>query len=113
MEVTKVGSRATAPDLISMRPRQQTAEIAGQGTKVLETTAAVLRSFGISVRTARDAEVNVFDTALAYGMGHSEQLIAKAFGKSANVVIASKVPPKNFVWPAADESGLDEVFPRD
>jgi aryl-alcohol dehydrogenase-like predicted oxidoreductase len=65
-----------------------------------------------SLKAARDAGVNFFDTALAYGMGHSERLIAKAFGKSPEVVIASKVPPKNFVWPAADDSGLEEVFPR-
>ena len=66
-----------------------------------------------SLIAARDAGVNFFDTALAYGMGHSEQLIAKAFGKSAEVIVASKVPPKNFVWPAADESRLGEVFPRE
>jgi aryl-alcohol dehydrogenase-like predicted oxidoreductase len=66
-----------------------------------------------SLITARDAGVNFFDTALAYGMGHSEKLIAKAFGNSAEVVIASKVPPKNFEWPAASESRLEDVFPRD
>jgi aryl-alcohol dehydrogenase-like predicted oxidoreductase len=66
-----------------------------------------------SLIAARDAGVDFFDTALAYGMGHSEQLIAKAFGKSREVIIASKVPPKNYVWPAADESVLEEVFPRD
>jgi aryl-alcohol dehydrogenase-like predicted oxidoreductase len=66
-----------------------------------------------SLNAARDAGVNFFDTALAYGMGHSEKLIAKAFGNSREVIIASKVPPKDFVWPAADESRLKDVFPRD
>jgi aryl-alcohol dehydrogenase-like predicted oxidoreductase len=65
-----------------------------------------------SLIVARDAGVNFFDTALAYGEGHSERLIAKAFGRSPEVIIASKVPPKNYVWPAADESRLEEVFPR-
>ena len=52
-----------------------------------------------ALKAARDAGVNFFDTALAYGMGHSEQLLARAFGKSSEVIIASKVPPKNFIWP--------------
>ena len=62
---------------------------------------------------AHDAGVNLFDTALAYGDGHSESLIAKAFGKSREVIIASKVPPKNYIWPAADDSELKDVFPRE
>jgi aryl-alcohol dehydrogenase-like predicted oxidoreductase len=43
--------------------------------------------------------------------GHSEQLLASAFGNSRDVVIASKVPPKNMIWPAQPESTLREVFP--
>jgi aryl-alcohol dehydrogenase-like predicted oxidoreductase len=69
-----------------------------------------------SVRTlhaARDAGINFFDTALAYGDGHSESLIATAFGNSGEIVIASKVPPKNMVWPAQPGSSLREVFPSD
>jgi aryl-alcohol dehydrogenase-like predicted oxidoreductase len=66
-----------------------------------------------SLKAARDAGVNFFDTALAYGMGHSEQLLGRAFGKSKDVVIASKVPPKNFVWPAKRGTPLDEVFPKE
>ena len=46
-----------------------------------------------SLKAARDVGVNFFDTALAYGDGHSEALIAQAFGKSQDVFIASKVPP--------------------
>jgi len=66
-----------------------------------------------SLKAARDAGVNFFDTALAYGMGHSEQLLARAFGKSNDVIMASKVPPKNFVWPAQPGVPLREVFPKD
>lgn len=66
-----------------------------------------------ALHAARDAGVTFFDTALAYGDGHSEQLLAKAFGRSREVVIASKVPPKNLLWPAAPDSRLEEVFPRD
>ncbi|MFL6301704.1 MAG: aldo/keto reductase [Terriglobales bacterium] len=64
-----------------------------------------------TLQAARDAGLNFFDTALAYGEGHSESLLARAFGKSKDVVIASKVPPKNMVWPAQDEAPLREVFP--
>lgn len=66
-----------------------------------------------SLKAARDAGVNFFDTALAYGMGHSEQLLARAFGKSNEVIIASKVPPKNFIWPAQPGVSLREVFPKE
>lgn len=66
-----------------------------------------------SLKAARDAGVNFFDTALAYGMGHSEQLLARAFGKSNDVIIASKVPPKNFIWPAQPGVSLREVFPKE
>lgn len=65
-----------------------------------------------SLKAARDAGVNFFDTALAYGAGHSEELIRSAFGDSREVIIASKVPPKNGIWPAQPDSKLDEVFPR-
>ena len=65
-----------------------------------------------ALKAARDAGVNFFDTALAYGMGHSEQLLARAFGKSSEVIIASKVPPKNFIWPAQPGVPLRDVFPR-
>ncbi|HUS19015.1 MAG TPA: aldo/keto reductase [Terriglobales bacterium] len=60
---------------------------------------------------ARDCGINFFDTALAYGDGHSERLLAQAFGKSEEVVIASKVPPMNMVWPAQAGSKLSVVFP--
>ena len=64
-----------------------------------------------TLKAARDSGINFFDTALAYGDGHSESLLARAFGKSKDVVIASKVPPKNLIWPAQDAAPLDDVFP--
>ncbi|HET8667163.1 MAG TPA: aldo/keto reductase, partial [Terriglobales bacterium] len=54
-----------------------------------------------ALQKARDLGINFYDTALAYGDGHSEQLIGQAFGKSSDIIIASKVPPKNRVWPAS------------
>jgi aryl-alcohol dehydrogenase-like predicted oxidoreductase len=66
-----------------------------------------------ALQKSRDAGVNFFDTALAYGMGHSERLLGRAFGKSPEVIIASKVPPKNYVWPAHARTPLKEVFPKE
>lgn len=66
-----------------------------------------------SLKAARDAGVNFFDTALTYGSGHSERIIQRAFGNDDEVVIATKVPPKNMLWPAREGSKLRDVFPRD
>jgi aryl-alcohol dehydrogenase-like predicted oxidoreductase len=56
--------------------------------------------------------VNFIDTALAYGDGHSEQLVSRAVKQCGRqVFIATKVPPKNRVWPATWDSNLGEVFP--
>jgi len=62
---------------------------------------------------ARDAGITFFDTALAYGNGHSERLIARTFGNSSELIIATKVPPKNHQWPARSAVPLREVFPKD
>ncbi len=58
--------------------------------------------------------INFFDTALVYGMGHSEKLLGeveKEAGKQ--LFIASKIPSKKFEWPARDESTIEESFPTD
>lgn len=66
-----------------------------------------------SLHAARDAGVNFFDTALVYGDGHSEELIAKAFGKTRDIIIASKVPPMNYVWEVPPGAPLRGTFPRE
>ena len=66
-----------------------------------------------SLKAARDAGVNFFDTALAYGDGHSEKLISQAFGRSREVIVASKVPPKHRVWNVPSGVSLQTVFPKD
>lgn len=49
-----------------------------------------------TLRAARDAGINFFDTAEGYGNGYSEELLAKAFGGSRDdVVVASKVSPNH------------------
>lgn len=65
-----------------------------------------------SLKAAREYGVNFYDTALAYGQGHSERLIAQAFGRISDVIVASKVPPKNLVWGVKRGSPLGDTFPR-
>ena len=56
-----------------------------------------------------------FDTALAYGDGKSEQLLAPVLKRHAAkpLVVATKIPPKNRQWPARPDYKLDDVFPAD
>lgn len=68
----------------------------------------------IALHAAFDAGINFFDTALAYGDGHSERLIGQLQRETAGkILIATKVPPKNLLWPARQGIGIAEVFPRD
>ncbi|MBV8205342.1 MAG: aldo/keto reductase [Acidobacteria bacterium] len=65
-----------------------------------------------ALKAARQAGINFFDTALAYGDGHSEQLIRQAFGSDREIVVASKIPPRDLVWPARRGAPLAGVFPK-
>lgn len=67
-----------------------------------------------ALAAALDAGCTFLDTALAYGNGHSERLIAKALaGRTEQVAVASKIPPKNQVWPAKPGTPLTAAFPAD
>jgi len=65
-----------------------------------------------SLRAAHDAGGNFYDTALVYGNGHSERLIAQCFGEASDIIIASKVPPKDYVWAQKPGARLAGAFPR-
>lgn len=65
-----------------------------------------------ALRKAVEVGVNFFDTALAYGDGHSERLVGRIVRESrATLYVATKVPPKNRLWPARPGIGIREVFP--
>ena len=65
-----------------------------------------------ALHTAIDEGVTYIDTALAYGDGHSEQLIGEVCrNRSENLCIATKIPPLNQLWPARSGIPLSEVFP--
>ena len=63
---------------------------------------------------AMDLGVNFIDTALAYGDGHSEELVGRAVcSRRGRICIATKVPPKNLLWPAQPGIPISKVFPYD
>src|SRR5256712_8242288 len=67
-----------------------------------------------ALRAAVDQGITFFDTALAYGNGHSERLIGevlKADIRAGRVVVATKVPPRNQEWPGKAGKPLADVFP--
>jgi aryl-alcohol dehydrogenase-like predicted oxidoreductase len=65
-----------------------------------------------ALRRAMELGVNFIDTALAYGDGHSEKLAGKAVREGQHRIhLASKIPPKNRLWPAQPGIGIESVFP--
>lgn len=65
-----------------------------------------------ALRRALELGVDFIDTALAYNEGHSERLIGMTLRETgAKPRVATKVPPKNRIWPATPQSNLDDVFP--
>ncbi|MCI0441660.1 aldo/keto reductase, partial [bacterium] len=68
-----------------------------------------------SLERAVELGCNFFDTAWAYGDGHSESLLGQIVRKHSNkqLFTATKIPPKNLQWPARAEYSLDDVFPPD
>jgi aryl-alcohol dehydrogenase-like predicted oxidoreductase len=68
----------------------------------------------VVLRKAIDEGINFFDTALAYGNGHSEMLVGEAEKESGKkVFIATKIPSNKREWPAGNHSTLEESFPQD
>ena len=67
-----------------------------------------------ALHRAIDLGLNFIDTALAYGAGHSERLVGRVVHEREETVhVATKIPPKNRVWPAPSGLHPDEVFPGD
>ena len=64
------------------------------------------------MRRAIELGLNLIDTALAYGEGHSERLVGQVVRETGHkIYVATKVPPKNRLWPARPRIGIEEVFP--
>ena len=62
-----------------------------------------------------DLGCNFFDTAWAYGDGHSERLLGRLIASNPGKTLyaATKIPPKNRQWPSRRGVPLDDVFPAD
>lgn len=56
---------------------------------------------------------NFFDTAWAYGSGHSERLLGQLvrLNPGTRLYLATKIPPKNSKWPSRREFTLDDCYP--
>jgi aryl-alcohol dehydrogenase-like predicted oxidoreductase len=76
-----------------------------------------------ALQRAVDLGCNFFDTAWAYGSGHSEELLEKILranknnsatgGPDKKLYAATKIPPKNRRWPSRPEYSLDDSYPPD
>lgn len=68
-----------------------------------------------SLQLSVDLGCNFFDTAYAYGEGHSEKLLAKLVkaNPGKKLYTATKIPPKNRIWPSQRGFKLEDVFPPD
>jgi aryl-alcohol dehydrogenase-like predicted oxidoreductase len=67
-----------------------------------------------ALNRAIDLGLTFIDTALGYGEGHSERLVGRTVRTRDEAVhVATKIPPKNRIWPAPPGLHPDETFPAD
>jgi aryl-alcohol dehydrogenase-like predicted oxidoreductase len=68
-----------------------------------------------ALQQAVDLGCNFFDTAWAYGNGHSDQLLGRIISQNPKqrLYAASKIPPLNDKWPASPNDPYREVFPAE
>ncbi len=77
-----------------------------QGAEDDASLAALARAFELGV--------DFVDTALAYGDGHSETLVGEAVRRAGGgIAVATKIPPKNGIWPARPGVDPDDAYPAD
>ena len=67
-----------------------------------------------SLRLSIEGGCTFFDSAFAYGQGHSDKLIGAIAHEypDRKLVLASKIPPADGKWPSSPKSPLSTVFPR-
>ena len=56
-----------------------------------------------------------FDTAWGYGAGRSEAILGRVIREHPDrtLIAATKIPPKNMIWPSRGDFTLDDCFPTD
>ena len=60
------------------------------------------------VDAAVDGGINFIDTANVYNAGESERIVGGVIREHPDVHVATKVPPKNGIWPAPAGIHADE-----
>lgn len=63
-----------------------------------------------AMHRAIELGVNFLDTAIVYGSGHSENLVGQIKREHPEVLIATKINPANWEWPAKDTTAADDAF---
>jgi aryl-alcohol dehydrogenase-like predicted oxidoreductase len=64
-----------------------------------------------SLQLSIDSGCNFFDTAWAYGNGHSDSLLGETMARNKKrLYAASKIPPANDKWPALSTYKYHDVF---
>ncbi|NIJ55695.1 aldo/keto reductase [Dyadobacter arcticus] len=68
-----------------------------------------------SLNLAVESGVNFFDTAWGYGEGLSERILGELIKRypDRKLYAATKIPPKNRIWPSQRAFKLKDVFPAD
>jgi aryl-alcohol dehydrogenase-like predicted oxidoreductase len=76
-------------------------------------TGSDLEEIKHSLDRSVDLGCNFFDTAWAYGAGKSENILGSLLTRHPNkkLYCASKIPAKNFKWPARPEYLLEDCYP--
>src|SRR5262249_13388679 len=73
------------------------------------------RDSAASLERAAALGCTFFDTAWAYGDGRSEKLLGALLARvpSRSLIVATKIPPKNWKWPAKAEYAVADTYPPD
>ena len=68
-----------------------------------------------ALQLSLDLGCNFYDTAWAYGDGKSEKLLGQLIrtNPGKEIIVATKVPPKNWNWPANPNDKIEDVFPAE
>jgi aryl-alcohol dehydrogenase-like predicted oxidoreductase len=68
----------------------------------------------VALRLSIEGGCTFFDSAYAYGRGHSDALIGKiaAGYQDRSLYLASKIPPADWTWPSPPGATLHAVFPH-
>jgi aryl-alcohol dehydrogenase-like predicted oxidoreductase len=68
-----------------------------------------------SLERSLELGCNFYDTAWAYGDGHSEKLLGQLIRNKpkSEIIVATKVPPKNWKWPADPNDKLEDAYPAE